>query len=303
RSTPAMDGDKIYVISSRLVLFCLDAETGDVIWGKDLVREHGGTIIPYENAASPVIDGNLLFVAGGGPGQSLLGIDKRDGKVVWKAHNEILTHSTPAMATINGVRQVIFFTRSGLVAVHAENGRLLWHYKFRFRVSAAITPVVAGNVVYCSAGYGVGSGACKVTGAAGRFAVRELWRKPHNEPVANYWSTPVHWNGHLYGMFSFKKYHTGPMKCVEMATGNVKWSQPGFGHGNVVQVDGHLLALTGYGVLVLIQPTPSAYRELARAKVLTGKCWSTPIISQGRLYARSTKEGVCLDLSPESAAD
>lgn len=300
RSTPAMDGENVYVISSRLRLFCLDAQTGGVIWSKSLVREHGGRHIPYENAASPVIDGDRLFVAGGGPGQSLLAFDKDEGKVLWKTQSEQLTHSTPTIATINGERQVIFFTRSGLVAVHPEDGQFLWRYRFRFRVSAAISPVVGGSFVYCSAGYGVGSGVCRVKESTDGFTVTEAWRKLHNEPVCSYWSTPIHRDGFLYGMFGFKKYHTGPLQCVQLATGDVKWSQPGFGHGNVILVDGHLLALTGYGTLVLVQPSPEGYRELARAKALNGKCWSTPIVSHGRIYARSTKEGICLDVLPDS---
>lgn len=297
RSTPAMDHDCVYVVSSKLRLFCLSADRGEVIWTRSLVDEFDGTHIPYENAASPLLDGNRIFLAGGGPGQSLLCLDKRDGRVIWKAHDELLTHSTPTIATINNVRQLIFFTRGGLVAVNPEDGELLWRYKFRFRVSAAITPVVADPLVYCSAGYGVGSAVCRITNGAEGWSATEVWRKHHNEPICNYWSTPVHQGGYLYGIFGFKKYLIAPMKCVELATGAVKWSQPGFGHGNVVLVNGHLLALTGFGTLVLVKPMPDAYQEIARAKILTGKCWSTPIVSRGRIYARSTKEGVCLDVS------
>jgi outer membrane protein assembly factor BamB len=298
RSTPSLDGSRVYITSSKLRLFCLNAENGEVVWIKDLIREHAGTSIPYENAAAPVLDGNLVFVGAGGPGQSLLAIDKYDGKVVWKRHDEKLTHSTPTVAVINGIRQVIFFTHSGLVAVTPETGDILWRYPFRFRVSAAISPVVAQEMVYCSAGYGVGSAACELAPTQKGFRVMEKWRQPRNEPVANAWSTPVHRNGYLFGMFGFKKYGTAPMKCVELATGAVKWSQPGFGHGNVIVVGDHLLALTGYGVLTLIRPSPDRYTEIARAKVLTGKCWSMPIVANGRIYARSTTEAVALDVSP-----
>ena len=97
-------------------------------------------------------------------------------------------------------------------------------------------------------------------------------------------------------MFSFKKYGDGPLKCVEMATGKIKWEQEGFGAGNVILVDGNLLALTDFGELVLVDGNPTKYRELARMKALTGKCWSTPIVSGGRIYARSTQEATCLDI-------
>jgi outer membrane protein assembly factor BamB len=299
RSTPTIDEGRVYAISSRLRLFCLAATDGEILWQKDLVAEHGGIPITYENAASPIIVNNTLLLAGGGSGQSILGINKISGEVMWCGHDELLTHSTPAVATINGFQQAIFYTRSGLFAVNPDNGENLWRYNFPFRVCAAITPVVAGNLVYCSAGYGIGSGVCRVERFNKRCAVTEVWRLRHNEPVANYWSTPVHKEGHLFGMFGFKKFGTAPMKCVELATGKVKWTQPGFGHGNVIMAGSVLVALSGAGELVLMEPSSEAYREIARAKILTGKCWSTPIISRGRLYARSTTEGVCIELKPE----
>jgi outer membrane protein assembly factor BamB len=300
RSTPAINEGRVYVITSRLLLFCLAAADGEILWQKDLVAEHGGTQITYENAASPVIVDNTLLLAGGGPGQSIMGINKVTGEVVWRGYNELLTHSTPAVTTMNGTRQAIFYTKSGLFSLNPDNGENLWRYNFPFRVCAAITPVVAGNLVYCSAGYGIGSGVCRVDRYSKPPSVTEVWRLRHNEPVANYWSTPIYKQGHLFGIFGFKKFATAPMKCVELATGNVKWTQPGFGHGNVIMAASTLLTLTGAGELVLVQPSSEAYRELARAKILTGKCWSTPIVSKGRLYARSTTEGICVDLRPEA---
>ena len=99
-----------------------------------------------------------------------------------------------------------------------------------------------------------------------------------------------------------KKYGNGPIKCVDVKTGEVKWEQPGFGPGNVVLVDGHLLALSDTGELYLIKADPSGYREVAKTKVLDGKCWTTPVISNGRIYARSTTEAVCLDVSAGAVA-
>ena len=83
---------------------------------------------------------------------------------------------------------------------------------------------------------------------------------------------------------------------MELATGQVKWEQTGFGAGNVLAVNGQIVALSDKGVLVIVKATPEAYTEITRAQVLTGKCWSTPALSEGRLYVRSTKEGACIDL-------
>lgn len=299
RSTPTVDGDRVYALSADLVLDCLDARSGKPVWRRDLIKENAARNIRWENAASPLIDGNLLFVAGGGDGQALLALDKSNGKVVWATQNDLMTHATPVLATIHNVRQVVFFTQTGLVGCEVRSGKVLWRHPFQFSTSTAAAPIVAGDIVYCSAGYGVGSTAVRL----GRdFKVTELWRIHGHADVANHWSTPVHRDGYLYGMFSFKKYGDGPLKCVELKTGKVIWEKEGFGAGNVIIADGHVIALTDSGELVLVEATPAAYREAARARVLTGKCWTTPTLSNGRLYVRSTKEAACLDLTGKSAA-
>lgn len=301
RSTPTVVGGKVYVLSSDLALFCLDANTGKQVWTHDLMKEFAGRNITWKNAASPLVDGNLVFVAGGGAGQSLLAFNKDTGALAWKSQDETITHSTPVVATIHGVKQVVYFMKSGLVSVAAADGKLLWKAPYRFNVSTAITPVVAGDVVYCSAGYGVGGGAFKVSKAGGGFKADQLWQIPGDKEVANHWSTPVFKDGHLYGMFQFKEYGTGALKCVELATGKVKWSKSGFGPGNVILLGGQVLALSDAGDLVVVEALPSAYTEVSRAKAVTGKCWSTPVVSNGRVYVRSTKEAACLDVSAKAA--
>jgi outer membrane protein assembly factor BamB len=299
RSTPSIDGDNVYVTSAKLILSCFDARTGKVNWSKNLIKEHAGKNIDWQNAASPLIDGDLIFVAGGGPGQALLGLDKRTGQVVWKGQDDRMTHSTPVVATILGVRQIIFLTQKGLVAVAPKTGEVLWRSPFRYQTSTAISPVVGGDVVYCSAAYNVGAGAVKITKSGDKFVATELWRKPNE--LMNHWSTPVYKDGYIYGIFDHAAFGKAPLKCVEVATGKEMWSEAGFGPGGVILVDGRLLALGDRGQLVLIEATPAAYKELARTQALAGKCWNHPVISNGRIYARSTKEGVCLDASEKSA--
>lgn len=297
RSTPTVNDGMVYVLTPDIVLYGLDANTGKQIWKRDIMSDHAGRNIQWKSAASPVVDGDLVFAGGGGPGQSMLAFNKKTGAVVWKTGDEIITHATPVVATILGVRQVIFFMKSGLVSVAAKDGKLLWKFPYKFNVSTAASAVVAGDVVYCSAGYGVGGGACRIVREGTGLAAKELWQIPGDSEVANHWSTPIYKDGHLYGMFSFKKWGTGPLKCVELATGKVKWEQPDFGAGHVTMVGDRILALTDYGDLVVVAAQPQAYKELARAKVLDGKCWTTPAFANGRIYVRSIKEAVCLDAS------
>jgi outer membrane protein assembly factor BamB len=301
RSTPSVSGNRVYVTSAKLLVSCFDAQTGKTIWSHDLLKEYAGRNVGWQNAASPLIEGNLVFVGGGGAGESLIAFDKEDGKVVWKAHDEKITHATPTAATILGQRQIIFFMQSGLVSVNPQDGKLLWKHPFTYKVSTAASPVVADDIVYCAAGYGVGATAVRISKEGGAFKATELWLTHGNQPVANHWSTPVYFKGHLYGMFSFKEYSTGPMKCVELATGKVKWSQPGFGAGQVILAGDAVLALTDNGELVTVETNPNQYKEISRAKVVSGKCWSSPTVANGRIYVRSTKEGACLEAAAAMA--
>ena len=297
RSTPTVNDGKVYLLTPDLVVHCLDAADGKQLWKHDLMRENHGRNIGWKSAASVAVDGNLVFVGGGGPGESMLGLDKLTGKVVWKSGDEHITHATPVVATILGQRQVIYFMQSGLVSVDATTGRELWKYPFRFNVSTAISPVVSGDIVYLSAGYEVGSGACRIEKQGNRFVANKLWFSPGDEPVVNHWSTPVCKDGYLYGMFGFKQFKKGPMKCVELATGKVMWKQPGFGQGNVILVGDRLVALAEDGNLVIVEATPDAYKEIARTRVFTDKCWTTPAFSDGRIFVRSISEGACFDVS------
>ncbi len=295
RSTPAVDGNRVYVISAGLILSAFNTADGKVAWRKDLVREHGARNISWQNAASPVIEGNLIFVCAGGEGQSLLCFDKRTGAVVWKGQSDKMTHATPVVTTILGHRQVIFFTQSGLVSVVPGTGTVLWRYAFPYKVSTAASPVVGGDIVYCSAGYGVGAAAVRVAKEGSGFKVTELWRKENK--LVNHWSSSVYHEGHLYGLFGFKQWERVPLKCVELATGEEKWSVDGFGQGGIIIADGHVVALAENGDLVLVEANPSAYSEKARTKAVAGKCWNNVALANGRIYARSTKEAVCLDVS------
>ena len=296
RSTPTINDGLVYVCTQDIVVEALNAKTGKPVWSHDVMKSNNGRNIKWNSAASPVIDGNLLFVAGGGPGQSLLALNKKSGQVAWKSGDEIITHATPVVTTLQGVRQVIFFLKSGLVSVAAADGKELWRFPFKFAVSTAISPVVCGDIVYCSAGYGVGGGACRIGKAGDKFTATELWKIEGDKLVANHWSTPCFKDGYLYGMFSFKKWGVGPLKCVEVATGKIMWEQPGFGAGNAILVGDKVVALTDDGNVVLVEAKPGAYKEVARVKAVTGKCWSTPAFSDGHLFVRSTKEGACLDL-------
>lgn len=295
RSTPGFSEGHVYAIDGALNVTCINATDGKEVWTHSLAKEFEGKNIKWMNAASPLIEGDAVYAVGGGEGQAIVCFDKKTGDVRWKKHDYTMTHASPIAATIHGQRQIIVFAREGLVSVDPTSGDELWFFKYPFKTSTAAAPVVWEDIVYCSAGYGVGGGACKIVKSANGFEAEELWRK--DKELQNHWSTPVCKDGYLYGMFSFKKYGKGPMKCVDIRTGEEKWSHDGYGPGNVILVGNHVVALSDKGEVVLVKVSADSYQEVSRADVLDGKCWSSPVFADGRVYARSTKEGVCLDLN------
>ncbi len=295
RSTPAVNDGKVYVIDSQVTVYCLDAKDGKKIWVHDVKKENGGENIHWQNAASPVIDGELVLLAGGGKGQALLGLDRKTGAVKWKGENDEMTHATPVITEILGTHQCIFFTQTGLVSVDPQSGKVFWRAPFKYSTSTAASPVVSDDIVYCSAGYNVGAGAFKIAKSGDGFTATELWRKEGND-LANHWSTPVVKDGYLYGMFSFKKYGQGPLACVDIKTGDVKWEQAGYGPGQVILSGDTLVALNDNGEVVFVKADPAKYTEMKREKLITGKIWSYPVLAYNHLFVRSTKEGGCWEL-------
>lgn len=297
RSTPAVDGARVYVLSVYLVLTCLNTSDGSLVWKRDLIEEFGGHGPDFEAGASPLLHGDLVLVNGpiDGNGSKLLGIDKHDGHMVWTGPSAKLTHSTPVATTILGVRQVLFYTGGGVVSIVPETGQELWRYSFNVSTPVTSSPVLGDGILYHSAGYGIGARAARISKSEDNFSVTELWHK--RGQLINFLNTPVYYQGHVYGMYGDKKYGSGPLECYELANGEKKWSQPNFGVGQVLLVDHHLLALSDTGTLVLVKPDPQQYTEVARFKALNGKCWNSPAISHGRIYARSTREAICLDVS------
>lgn len=297
RSSPSLIGNLVVTLNTDLVVSAHDAASGKLVWKRNLVADHSGKNITWKNAASPLVEGGLIYVAGGGDGQTFLALDPKDGSVVAKAGTDTITHATPTAATILGQRQVIFFMKSGLTAFEPKTLKPLWHADFPFNVSTAASPVVAGDVVFCSAGYNVGAAAFKISKSGTDWKAEQIMRVPGDKQIANHWSTPVLHDGHLYGMFQFKKYGSGPVKAVKLPDGEVKWAQDGFGPGQVVlTTGGKVLALSDAGELVLFAAKPDTYAELGRAKILAGKCWTTPVVSNGLVFVRSTKEAACVDL-------
>ena len=306
RTTPAVEGGSVFVLSSYLKLYRLNATNGAVIWQKDLRALYGGDVINYQNAASPVLEEGMIFVNVNCANSNLMALRASDGTVAWRSQNEPMTHSTPVLATILGVRQVIFATQNGLVSLDPASGNLLWKFRYPFTYSTAlgVSPVVYQDMVFvCGArAYSMGSVVMQAALTNSTWTTAQLWWT--NNP-SSHWMTPVCQQGFLYGQFGILQADspTAQLNCIEMRTGTVKWSAPGFGRGATILVDNHLLTLTEKGELVLSNPNTNAYTELGRFLAFpnysdfTNKCWNVPAMADGRVYVRSTYYAAAFDFS------
>jgi outer membrane protein assembly factor BamB len=306
RSTPSILGDKVYALSGQnLHLVCCSVTNGSMIWSNNLAVEYGASTISWENGASPRVDGNLIFVNlnTATAGLTLAAFHAADGSLAWQSQYAGATHSTPTVATIEGVRQVIFATADGLMSLEPDSGNLLWNYSYPFgsvSVAMGAAPVVHSNIVFVTCGYSGGSAAVRLSRDDTGWTVTQLW-SASTSAYRSTWMAPVCYQGHLYGQFGDRTWTNSPLKCVELETGQVKWSVPNFGMGGTILVNTNLLVLTEDGQVVLVAPNPSAYTELARYRAFRftssafGKCWNAPAYSDGRIYVRSTRGGLSLN--------
>ena len=317
RPTPSISNGRVFVLSSgqdyppELHLLCLNFTNGSVVWSNDLVAAYGASTIPWDNAASACLDNDLIFVNlnTANDGQNLAAFRTADGGLAWGAQDDGVTHTTPVIATMYGVRQVLFATQTGIVSLNRTNGAFLWKFTYPFypiSTSMGASPGVYSNILYCTAAYGRGAAAAQITLANGTWTVQQLYYQSGFN-YRSIWMTPVCYQGYIYTLCGENStFLTTPLNCIELATGNLKWSQPNFGMGGLILVNTNLLVLTEDGQLVLVQPNPSAYTELARCRAfqfsgsLPGKCWNNPAFSNGRIYARSTAGGIALDASVPS---
>lgn len=304
RSTPTVEGDFVYVSTSQLKLYCLKVADGATVWSRDFQTELGSPNIPWENAASPLLVGNLIYVNSNDDAKSLMALNKVNGQTVWSNLADGLTHATPVLATIHGVPQIIFLTRSGLVSVLPDTGALLWRLQFLpSGTSTAASPSVAGEHVYASAAYGSGTWVARVAKNGNAFSATQVIRQQGTSYQAH-WSTPVVHEGFFYTVPA-PNTGQGRLGCLEAATGVNRWTQTvvgsaGISYGSVIKAANTLIVLTEAGELVLVEMNPTAYRETDKFKVLSLYCWNRPVLSNGRIYARNSaanSEILALDVS------
>jgi outer membrane protein assembly factor BamB len=294
RSTPWIEGERVYVQSVTGPLACLDAKTGNVVWQKNLLTEFGAKNITWGLAASPVIAGDLVLAIPGAKNAGVAALDKKTGTVVWKTGSDKAAYASPVVADVGGVKQAIFFNAAGLLAVTLDKGIELWRIAWptEFDCNIATPLLIPGNKLFVTSGEGNG---CTLLQLQASGPPKTVWESKGKKSVMIcYWATPVAHEGHLYG-FSGEFDKRIDLRCIDLADGKVKWSKDGFGKGALMLADGQLLATTKTGDLVLIRATPTANEERGRVELL-GPTRTVPTLSRRKLYVRDLANILCLDV-------
>src|ERR671914_2110026 len=277
RGTPTVDGDRVYSLGGAGDLSAIDAKTGKLIWQMNVLQKFGGSNITWGISESPLVVGEKLLVNPGGPGASVVALNKKDGSLIWKSQSDRAGYSSGIPVEINGKTQVVFFTHSRGLGLDLETGNLLWEYqKAANDVANAATPIVRGNRVFISSDYGNGGGLVEIK-ADGQAS--EVY---FTKDMRNHHSSSILIGDHLYGFSS------GILTAMRFDNGEVAWKDRSVGKGSLVYADGMLYALSENGVVGLVEATPEGYRERGRFRIPQQSLptWAHPVIAGGRLYLR-----------------
>ena len=283
RSTPTVDGDRVFALSADGTLVCLETSTGNTVWSLNIVEKFGGRIPRWGVSGSPLVDGNRVIVNPGGRGASIVALDKRNGAVLWRTLSDPPGYSSPIAAQVGGTRQIIVFTGASAVGVQAETGNALWRYRrVSNRTANIATPIFRDGHVFLSSDYGIGCALLKLTQQNGFWRPAEVY---FNRNMRNHHSSSVLVGDHLYGFSS------SVLTAMHWKTGAVAWRDRSVGKGTVAYADGNLYLASEDGVVGLAKATPSGYREKSRFQISRSSVpmRAVPVISGGRLYVRDQR--------------
>ena len=315
------DGERVFLLGPEGMLYCVTTADGNEVWKVDTRKAYHVHQNFFGVGSVPLVVGDLLIVAvGGSPdgkrpldlrdakgnGCGLVAFDKKTGKEKWKATDELASYSSPVLASFHGKKTVLYFARSGLLGVDPENGKerfkFAWRAKTQESVNAAC-PVVIGDTILLTECYEKGAVLLKVKAD---FTVETVWSDEEAEGKAKalrgHWCTPVVEGKYAFGS-SGRHEPEGDVRCVELATGEVKWTQARTRRSTFTRIDGHLLVLTEDGTLMLVKPNAEKFDKVAEWNEkdnadLRPPCWAPPVVARGLMYVRGKGKLCCYELIP-----
>ena len=287
RATPTVANGRVYTLSREGRMMCLDARDGRIVWQVHLKSDLGGEAPMWGYAAPPLLDGKRLIVWPGGKQGAMAALDPATGKVLMRGGgDDVPGYGMPVIATLAGRRQYVMTVWKGFVGVSTDTGEVLWRIPWETIDGTNVAcPIVIGDSVFITSSYNMGCALYRI----GPSGAQEQWR---SKALRAHMNTPVLIGGRIYGIGD-----PTHLVCLDPATGNVRWKEPGFEKGGLVAVDGVLIAMNGSrGDVVMVRINPDRYEELGRFTPLGGQSWSPPIIASGKLLVRNRKALACIDL-------
>lgn len=295
RSTPTIDGNKLYALGATGNLICLDAATGERNWLTNITSDTGGRPPEWGYSSSPlIVDGIAIVYAGGPNGKGTAGFSIADGRFLWASGDASHGYSSGHRATIHGVNQVLMVSNFGLESFSPKDGKRLWVDEWNIKkLNRVMQPLMVGDseAIYGQAVGGVqGVRRMKVLKTGETWSTELVWFSGGLKP---YFNDAVIHEGHAYG------FEGGALACIDVATGRQKWKAGlQYGHGQVIlfPAQGVLLVQAVDGKIVLVEANPNEHVELAKFTALKGKTWNHPVYAHGKLYLRNGEEAACYEL-------
>jgi outer membrane protein assembly factor BamB len=284
-ATPTLDANHVFTFSKNGDLFCLTADAGAVVWEKHLIADGKVTAPTWGFAGSPLTVGDLLILDAGPLGMA---VNKNSGQVVWSSDGAGAGYSSPVPCTVGGAPAVAILLGAEVAALDVPSGKPLWRqpWKTDYDINAADV-VLAAPQLFVSADYGHGSALLRLNDGA------TVWQ---NQVLCNHIQSSVLLDGYIYGVDGNVLVGSSSLKCLELATGAVKWSQSPW-NGSLIIADKKIIALSDKGELIVASATSTGFSPISRAQVLGGKCWTSPVLANGRIYCRNARGDLaCLDV-------
>jgi outer membrane protein assembly factor BamB len=280
RSTPTVDGDRLYTFGASGDMSVVDAASGKVFWKTNLLEKFGGSNIRWGLSESPLVLSDRILVAPGGSGASIVALSKTDGSVLWKSLSDEPGYSSAVLHEAGGIRQAIYFTGERALGIDVQSGKLLWSYdRVANRTANIATPIVRGNHVFLSSGYSTGAALLELTPGQNSVAAREVY---FTRDMRNHHATSLLIGDYLYG------FSDAILLAMKFDTGQVAWRDRTVGKGSMVFADGRIYLYSEQGVVGLAEPDPAGYKEQGRFQIKPGSLptWSHPIVANGKLFIR-----------------
>lgn len=298
RTVPVVTDKFVVALDSKCNVLCLDATTGKLQWGISLVREFSATVPQWYAGQCPLVDGDKVILAPGGPDALMIAVDLETGKPLWRTPNLRdwkMTHSSIMPMEFAGRRFYVYCASGGVVGVDAKDGALLWETsEWKISIATVPSPVpLPGGRIFLSGGYDAGSLMLQLQEQNGQLVPKRLFRLTP-EIFGATQQTPILKDGYLYGVRA-----DGKFVCLDL-DGKIVWtSGPGqtFGLGSFLMAGDLIFALNDNGKMSLLEASPVRFNLLAQAQVLHDhESWGPMALVVGRLIARDLTRVICLDV-------